>query len=251
MMAHVPMLAHPSPDDTLVICFGMGTTYRSAIAHGGRVTVVELVQEVFDAFDWFYPDSQRVRHYPKGRMVTNDGRNFLKITRDRYDVITLDPPPPIDAAGVGSLYSSEFIELAKSRLKPGGIMAHWIPYPGTNSGVDDDDMHRMLVDTFTGAFTHVLLIPSFRGVGLHVLGSMDAPIEIKRGKLARRLKNSKVAEDLNEWDEVPMRAFMQRSPVTRPEAGGSLETDDTPWLEFNLIRSLRRGTRKVHPDVPW
>jgi spermidine synthase len=41
LMAHLPMLIHPEPENALVICFGMGTTYRSAIAHGGRVTAVE------------------------------------------------------------------------------------------------------------------------------------------------------------------------------------------------------------------
>ncbi len=128
-MAHLPMLVHPNPEDTLVICFGMGTSYRSAITHGGRVTTVELVDEVFAAFDHFFDDADEVRVYPDGRMITNDGRNFLKLTRDRYDVITIDPPPPIDGAGVGHLYSYDFLELARARLKPDGIMAHWIPAP--------------------------------------------------------------------------------------------------------------------------
>ena len=46
MMAHLPLffLDHP-PQDALVICFGMGTTYRSMLSWGIPVTAVELVPE--------------------------------------------------------------------------------------------------------------------------------------------------------------------------------------------------------------
>lgn len=93
MMAHFPMLLHPDPQDTLVICFGMGTTYRSAVSHGGKVTVVELVKEVLEDFHFFHGDAKEVRAYANGKMIVNDGRNFLKLTKDRFDVITIDPPP--------------------------------------------------------------------------------------------------------------------------------------------------------------
>jgi spermidine synthase len=111
MMAHLPMLLHPKPENTLVICFGMGTTFRSAISHNGSVTAVELIKEVYEAFPYFYNDADRVRAYPKGNLIINDGRTFLKLTQDRYDVITIDPPPPIDAAGVNNLYSKDFLNL--------------------------------------------------------------------------------------------------------------------------------------------
>ena len=39
-----------TPSSTLVICFGMGTTFRSLTTWGGRTTAVELVPSVADAF---------------------------------------------------------------------------------------------------------------------------------------------------------------------------------------------------------
>ena len=252
MMAHLPMLVHPDPEDTLVICFGMGTSYRSAITHDGRVTTVELVDEVFDAFDHFFDDADAVRAYPNGRMITNDGRNFLKLTRDRYDVITIDPPPPIDGAGINHLYSYDFLELARARLKPGGIMAHWIPAPHARAGVDDWDTFAMLLRTFARVFPHQVVIPSYPWVGLHVLGSIQ-PITTSRKQLEERLaRRPAVARDIDEWGGLPEGYFDQRVvPEGKALQGDLLVTDNWPRLEFNLLRSWRAKSRKSVPYVWW
>jgi spermidine synthase len=250
IMAHLPLLLHPAPRDTLVICFGMGTTYRSAISYGGNVTVVELVKEVMDAFGYFYRDADRVRTYAKGRMVVNDGRNFLKLTRQKFDLITIDPPPPIDAAGVNNLYSREFIELAKSRLKKGGIMAHWMPFPGTMSGVDDKGTFVMIVKTFTETFPYVAVLRSYHSTGLHVLGSVE-PLDISMDRVKQRLMIKEITDDLGEWDRVPL-AYFENIKMFRPPAGDDvIVTDDRPRLEFYLLRTLREGGKKMFVYNYW
>ena len=250
MMAHLPMILHPDPQDTLVICFGMGTTYRSAISYGGNVTVVELVKEVLDAFDYFYQDASRVRNYAKGRMVVNDGRNFLKLTRQKYDVITIDPPPPIDAAGVNNLYSREFLELAKTHLKKGGIMAHWIPFPGTLSGVDDIATFNMLVQTFAEVYPFVSVQRGVHDVGLHVLGSMEH-LEFSIDRVKQRLSTKEVVDDLREWDPVPLGYFQDIKEFRLPTGDRELVTDDRPRLEFYLLRTWQYGGKKTFIDNFW
>jgi len=251
MMAHLPMLIHPAPENTLVICFGMGTTYRSAISHGHRVTVVELVDEVFEAFDYFYADAERVRAYPKGRMITNDGRNFLKLTQERFDVITIDPPPPIDAAGVNHLYSKELLELARARLNKGGIMAHWIPFPTAKAGVNDWTTFNGLLATFASVYPHAAMIPGWNKVGMHVLGSME-PITVSMDHIGQGLSMKAVAQDVNEWSSVPLTYYQNIIPIkTSQLAALPLLTDDRPYLEFNLIRYWQTGTQAFHPGVVW
>lgn len=250
MMAHLPMMLHSDPRDTLVICFGMGTTYRSAVSYGEKVTVVELVKEVLDAFPSFYGDAERVLAYPKGSIIVNDGRNFLKLTRQRYDVITIDPPPPIDAAGVNHLYSLEFVELAKSRLKAGGIMAHWIPFPGTMAGVDDWKTFNMLVATFMDVFPYTYAQKGFHGVGLHLLGSMS-PLSVSPDQLLSRINNERVKQDLNEWDAVPMEYFQGITLLREDTRGLPRITDDRPRLEFYLLRTWKEGGQKTYVSHYW
>ena len=247
MMAHLPMLIHPNPENTLVICFGMGTTYRSAVSYGKKVTVVELVKEVVDAFDYFYKDASGVRAYSGGRIVVNDGRNFLKITRANFDVITIDPPPPIDAAGVNNLYSKEFIELAKKHLNKGGIMAHWMPLPESGFGVDDVETIAMLIRTFAQVFPYTYIHKSLNGNGLHVVGSTE-PIDISAEVIRDKLSNKVVSNDINEWQWVPFDFFSEEWEVLPPKYWiGQVITDNEPHLEFYLLRTLRNGGKKMHP----
>jgi spermidine synthase len=251
MMAHLPLLLHPDPQDTLVICFGMGTTFRSAISHGGNVTVVELVREVLNAFDYFHKDASRVRSYAKGSMIVNDGRNFLKLTKGKYDVITIDPPPPIDAAGVNNLYSKEFLELAKLHLKEGGIMAQWIPLPGSRAGVDDMETYNMLFYTFTEVFPYVYFQRSFHNIGMHVLGSLEPLEGISMNILKKRLSKEIIA-DIREWDPVPLAYLQDIRRFKRPElVNEMITTDDRPYLEFYLLRTWKSGGKKSFASNFW
>jgi spermidine synthase len=242
-MAHLPLVAHGRAEDTLVICFGMGTTFRSALSHGGRVDVVELVPEVFDLFGHFYADAEILRRSPSGRMIVNDGRNFLLLTRKRYDVITIDPPPPIDGAGVSHLYSREFLELVKSRLRPGGIAAHWLPQVHPLSGVPDAATRDMLLRTFRVTFPHAIAIEGQKGSGTHVLGSLT-PFAIDPARVEEAIRRPAVARDMAEfpWDPMTSESFFRSAPLPpRDREDIPLLTDDRPRLEFSLVRNARAG----------
>ncbi|MBI5205308.1 MAG: fused MFS/spermidine synthase [Nitrospirae bacterium] len=254
MMAHLPLLLHPHPENTLVICLGMGTTYRAAISHGKKATVVELVKEVVDAFDYFYEEAPALKAYRYGKILVNDGRNFLKVTREKFDVITIDPPPPIDAAGVNNLYSKEFIELARKHLNKGGIMAHWMPFPGTGSGVDDFETHNMLVKTFSQVFPYTYAHRSFNGIGMHIIGSSE-PINISAEAITAKLSSKAVYNDITEWEQVPFEFFVEGWVPLTPEylarSGIPSITDNEPHLEFFLLRTVKSKGKKMHPVNFW
>lgn len=250
MMAHFPLLLHPDPQDTLVICFGMGTTFRSALSYGGKVTVVEIVEGVADAFPHFYADAATVLANPRGRIVIDDGRTFLTTTEQRFDVITLDPPPPIDGAGVNNLYSRDFAELARSRLKPHGIVAHWIPFVGKGAGVDDQRTFEMLVQTFAGAFSHVYALVGINGVGLHLIGSLE-PLDTSVATIERRLATADVAADLREFQAVPAEYFGGIAEIAASNEDELIITDDLPLLEFYLVRTALTGGKKTLTHHLW
>ena len=127
-MAHLPLALHTGkPESVLIICFGMGTSYRSALSWNIDTTAVELVPSVKKAFGFYHQDAARILNNPKGRIVIDDGRRYLKRTSATFDVVVTDPPPPIEAAGSSLLYSEEFYELVKQHLKPNGIIQVWFP----------------------------------------------------------------------------------------------------------------------------
>ena len=94
-MAHLPLafMSRP-PQNGLVICFGMGTTFRSMLSWGIPTTAVDLVPSVPALFGYYHSDAPQLVSSPLARIVIDDGRRFLDGSTQTYDVIVVDPPPP-------------------------------------------------------------------------------------------------------------------------------------------------------------
>lgn len=239
-IAHLPLaFLQDRPRNVLVICFGMGTSFRSTISWGVPATTVELIPSVPDLFAYFHADAAAVMARPGARVVVDDGRRFLERTTDRYDVIMIDPPPPVEAAGSSLLYSREFYAAARPRLLPGGILQQW--FPGT-----DPRAASAVARSIKESFRYVRVFRSYQGWGLHFLAS-DSPIPILTADaLAARLPPPAVA-DMVEWEpretarsifdailrgEVPLEAVIAVDP------NAPTLTDDRPVNEYYLLHQL-------------
>lgn len=243
MMVHLPMafVGRP-PQSALVVCFGMGTSFRSALSWGVPTTAVDLVPSVPGLIGFYHQDGPELLRSPLARVVIDDGRRLLERSPDQYDVITIDPPPPVEAAGSGLLYSKQFYALARARLRPGGILQQW--FPGGEAAI-----LASVARAVTESFPHVRVFQSVEGWGFHFLAS-DAPIPATSGEaLAARLP-PRAAADLVEWwrDVTPAEALErvvgQEVPVERifavaPQAP-ALE-DDRPINEYYLLRRTLGG----------
>src|SRR5207249_10768123 len=125
-MVHLPLaFLGRSPRNGLVICFGMGTSFRSMLSWSIPTTAVELVPSVPAMFSFFHSDTDKLSHSPLATIVVDDGRRFLDGTSEKYDVIVIDPPPPPAAPGSSLLYSRDFYEIVKKHLASDGILQMW------------------------------------------------------------------------------------------------------------------------------
>jgi spermidine synthase len=245
-MAHLPLTVRRTrPESALVICFGMGTTYRSLLSWDVQTTAVELVPSVRDAFPYYHADADALLKNVKGRVVIDDGRRFLNRTSETYDVIVIDPPPPIEAAGSSLLYSKEFNETVKRHLKPEGIFQSWSP-----GGEEKTDyaIARSLVE----AFPYVRAYRSVEGWGIHFLASMT-PFETSTTKEMMSRLPASAQNDLSEWtkkdlrsdiatvlgNEVPIASLLGPDPSTAV-------TDDHPYNEYFLLRRSMRIAKSFY-----
>lgn len=241
LMAHLPLAFHGHAKSIAVICFGMGTTYRSALSWDVSTTAIDLARSVPDAFPYYFDDAPSLIGNPKGRIVIDDGRRFLHRSRETFDVITIDPPPPVEAAGSSLLYSTEFYDLLKTRLNPGGLLQQWTP-PG--EPMIESAIARALADSFP----HVIAFRSFDGRGTHFTASMT-PIAIPTVEdfLARLPEPAR--RDVVEWNtgelrdvqtfirtvlngRVPMDHLLTADPDV-------VISDDRPFNEYYLLRRIR------------
>ena len=238
-MAHLPIAFHQGrPESALIICFGMGTSYRSALSWNLDTTAIELVPDVTKAFGFYHADAARILDNPRGHIVIDDGRRFLKRTSSQYDIIVVDPPPPVEAAGSSLLYSTEFYELAKQHLKPHGILQAW--FPGGEKLIS-----QAVLRSVRDAFPHVRCFMSVAGWGTHMLASLDPIEEQTPGQLAARVPAA-AQKDLLEWAPaydltsylriVLVREF-PTDTMLHPDPGVRV-TDDDPLNEYFLLRRL-------------
>ena len=177
LLAHVPILLSDNPENVMVVCFGTGQTTGAAGIHPRvkQVDSVELSSSVLNAAPAFKAENHDVASNPKVNFVVQDGRNFLLTTQKRYDVITGEPPPPRTAFTV-NLYTQDFYEAARDRLRPGGLMTQWIPLHSQSA--EEVDMH---FKTFLSVFPHAIAwMPVANEI--IVIGS-DQPITIDFKKI--------------------------------------------------------------------
>src|SRR5664279_388289 len=67
MMAHMPLASLDRPArKVLVICFGMGTSYRSSLSWGPDVTAVDLIPSVPQLLGYFHADGDELLKSPRG-----------------------------------------------------------------------------------------------------------------------------------------------------------------------------------------
>jgi spermidine synthase len=113
-------------DDVLIIGFGTGSGSEAILTADDvkRLTLVEINETLIkhlrrhSVFRDIFND-RRVR------LVVDDARRLLYRESTKYDVVLMDPLRPTTVYS-NNIYSKEFYELVKRRLKPGGIIMTWV-----------------------------------------------------------------------------------------------------------------------------
>ena len=244
VMAHLPMVLLPrQPRRVAVLCFGMGTTFRSSLSWGVPTVAIELTPSVPELFGYFHPDAETVLGAPGAQVVVDDARRYLERTRERFDVITVDPPPPVSAAGSSLLYSREFAALARARLAPDGVLQQWLPG-------GDATVVAGVLRALSASFAHVRVFRSYEGWGYHFLASERELARLTPAAAAARLPEP-AKLDLVEWGPfadasrffVAVLAEEINPAVLLRESGSSpILTDDRPLNEYFLLRDWITGT---------
>ena len=239
MIAHLTLAALPSPpQNVLVVCFGMGTTFRSVASWGVPVTAVELVPSVPKLFPFYHPDANSVLSSPQAKVVVDDGRRYLERTPEKYDAIVVDPPPPIESAGSSLLYSRDFYAIARERLKPDGILEQWF---FTGDSADIAAVTRAIEE----AFPYVNAYSSTFGTkGIYFFASMSPIPNRTAQELLQRMPPKAVA-DMMEWGPLNTPLEQIDAVISQPASLQDLSmlapntsalSDDRPINEYNQLR---------------
>ena len=239
MAGHIPALLHAEPRDVLVVGFGAGVTAGSftVYPHVKRIVIAELESLIpAESTRYFREENYGVLNDPRTSVVYDDARHYIFTTNDRFDIITSDPVH-LWVKGTSALYSKEYFELVRSHLKPGGIVAQWLPlYDG------DFETIRSVLASFFEVFPNGTVWSNHmgeRGYDLVLLGQA-ALARINVDELQQRLDRpdyspvlaSLHAVGFNSAVEVLSTYLGQASDLTPALAGAQINRDRNLRLQY-------------------
>jgi len=129
MLGHLSALTVTNPESVLVVACGAGVTAGSFVVHPEvkRIVICDIEPLVpAKVAPMFAQENFNVVNDPRTQVVIDDGRHFIRTTKEKFDVITSDPIDPW-VKGCAALNTLEYYEMCKQHLKPGGVMSLWIP----------------------------------------------------------------------------------------------------------------------------
>jgi predicted membrane-bound spermidine synthase/tetratricopeptide (TPR) repeat protein len=178
------------------------------------------------------------------RVIPTDGRNYILATPKYYDVITAEPSNPW-IAGIANLYTREFYQVIKSKIKDDGIFAQWFH----NYSMSPDDF-RMVFRTFVEAFPYVTLW-SMKESDFLLVGSKQEQ-RFDYGAVKKIYDNNAMLRSDLDYvglsDVYAVQGFyrMGKENLLEFSKGADINTDDGAQLEFSAPKSLRRATTDLN-----
>jgi spermidine synthase len=258
LKAHLPLLLQRDPRDVAVIGLGLGitlaaTTRNPAVDH---IRLIELSPDMISAHRHLLDLTDNVLANKKVKLLIDDGRNFLNRSQEQFDMITADPVHP-RISGVGNLYSHQYYEAVRARLRPGGYILQWMPMYAISRRSFD-----VAFRTFFGVFPNA----SFwyvRGHGLFVAGTEKLMLDFPT--IRERFENPVVRRDFESiqiysaheliayllMDDDHIRRYLKEAN----SLGTAINTDDNALLEYAVPHEFLHQTqtiiRALKPYAGW
>ena len=223
------------PDRVGVIGLGSGLTL-TAIAKCPSVkeaVCAELEPYVIEAERYFAPYNHQILKDPRVEARYADGRTMVMAEPGDFDILVSVPSNPW-VAGIGNLYTRDFYQSARKKIRPGGVFVQWVNL----YAMSPDDL-LTVVETFASVYPHaqlwvlggdLALVGGKRDVSLDLLEKYYAESPYLRRELAE-LGFLRPQQILGAY-ACPIEFALEGRPSL------PLNTDDNPCLEYSAPRSM-------------
>ncbi len=249
--AHFPSLFVPRFERALVIGLGTGTTLGTISAYPyEKIDVAEISPSIVLAARVFFAGPNRgALEDERVHLSLNDGRNLLLLTRERYDLITIELTS-VWFAGAASLYSEQFYELCKSRMSHGAVLQQWVQL---------HHIHRrevaVVLRTVQRVFPHVAL---FVSGGQGIIVAAERPLLASRSHLAELSARPFIRQTLGRGQNLVQlidRLLVSGEELDRfvrdsaSDGGPIVSTDENLYLEYATPKGNVMSYRRSLTDM--
>ncbi len=221
---HIPFLTAKSLKEVLIIGGGFGGILWEASKYKNtKIEYLEFDPEIIgvtktiDTFKRYFEEKRISFHI-------GDPRGFLRKERKRWDCIVMSLPEPINAQ-INRLYTREFYELIKNKLKEDGIFSFKVSSSGEYINRDLQRVLSIHYLTLKKVFPHVNYLPGDRCIFL----ASEKPFEIKYESILE--KKEKIGIETLFINERYLR--MRMSPIRYAMIESAIKTESRVNSDFN------------------
>ncbi|HJV37117.1 tetratricopeptide repeat protein, partial [Geomonas sp.] len=238
ILAHLPKLLLKSYSSELTIGLGSGILAGESARHSGikRIDCIELAQGVLDGARYFSRENYGILDDPRARLVIDDVADFLHVSHDRYDIISADEKTAGKYASNSMSYSSDYYQLLRDHLAPGGLVIQWMPTDLPPS------QYTLAMRTFARSFPHVMLwyfppVGRFTMSNTFMVGSNDR-IELDPARMAGEMARDPGAfagitkYGLTSADSILAHFIASDQTVRNLLPTGRINSFEHPFFEF-------------------
>ena len=233
-LVHPAMISHPGPTSVFVAGGGEGATIREVLKHDAveSVVMVDIDSKVVDLCREYLPNHHRGSFDdPRVRLINADALAYLESTSERFDIVIIDVPDPLEAGPAYLLFTQEFYSLVRDRLRPGGVM---VSQSGPTGPSFYEQCFSAVANTVASVFAVITLsetfVPSFGSTWGFVIGSLgEDPGDLSPEGVDARIA-ARITGQLRYFDGTTLRGMVSVPKYLRESVASEsrIITRDTP-----------------------
>jgi len=122
-LVHPALIAHPNPKTVYIGGGGEGSTAREVLRHTSveKCVMVDIDKDVVHFCREHLPENTEAFADPRLELIIDCAKETLLRREGKFDVIIMDLDDPLEGGPCYQLYTTEFYDMCKAKLNPGGI----------------------------------------------------------------------------------------------------------------------------------
>jgi spermidine synthase len=160
------MLAHPKPERVFIAGGGEGATLREVLRHKTvkKAEMVDIDDEVTLLSKKYLPEHSGGAFEDKRAAVYHvDAREYLKNSKDKFDVVIIDLPDPIEEGPASMLFTQEFYRTVRDKLTDDGLISVQAGSANPTELLNFSAVNNTLQSVFPIAAQCAAYVPCFGG----------------------------------------------------------------------------------------
>ncbi len=237
-IVHPAMIAHEEPTKVLILGGGEGACLREVLKYRSveHAVMVDIDEEMIEISKRYLASMHEYAYSdPRASIVVDDALNYIKSSKERFDVIIQDLTDPQEGSPSRMLYTLEYFKDIYNALKDNGLFALQStllnPYPTTYAVI-----YNTLRHVFPIVRAYTTYIPCYANLsGFIVCSKLHDPLGLSDEEIERRIKY-RVAGRLYTYDSITHRSYFLIPRYVRDTINNTsmISTKDNP-TKFPMV----------------